>query len=292
MVDVNTGSVVWHCFNCNFSTIYTPGQHLNYKFRKLLSWMGMGENEIRWLVIEAIRIKDSDTSASVKKEKFEYTPTVYSLPADATNVLESLDSSALEFLLERNVSPYEYDFYTSQQTEFNLNRRLIIPCTWQKNILGYTARAWDKTVSKKYHAQYDKSFVFNMDRQQPDWKFVLVTEGPFDAMSVHGVSVLGNECNLTQIDLIDSLGREVIVVPDFDVAYKNKQKVWAGAQLIEQALEYGWSVSFPVWAETCKDANEAVAKYGRLFVIKSILQAKEHSRLKIEIKKRTWFNNV
>jgi len=38
-----------------------------------------------------------------------------------------------------------------------------------------------------------------------------------------------------------------------------------------------------VWQETCKDINEAVVKYGRLFVIKSILDAKESSRLKIEL---------
>jgi hypothetical protein len=294
MLDASTGSVVWHCFNCNFSTIYTPGQHLNYKFRKLLSWMGMGENEIRWLVIEAIRIKDTSITVDLKEQQqtTQFSPTKYALPEDAVNVLESLDTCALEYLLKRNISPYEYDFYTSNLSENNLNRRVIAPCTWKNDIIGYSARAWDTAVAKKYHAQYDKSYVFNIDRQQPDWKFVLVNEGPFDAMSVHGVSVLSNECNLSQVDLIDSLAREVIVVPDFDVAYKNKRKIWAGANLIDQALEYGWSVSFPIWAETCKDANEAVVKYGRLFVIKSIIEAKEHSKLKIEIKKRAWYNNI
>ena len=50
--------------------------------------------------------------------------------------------------------------------------------------------------------------------------------------------------------------------------------------------EYGWSVSYPVWHETCKDVNEAVVKYGKLFVLKAILAGKEISRLKIELKKK------
>jgi hypothetical protein len=42
-------------------------------------------------------------------------------------------------------------------------------------------------------------------------------------------------------------------------------------------------VAFPVWAETSKDINEAVTRYGKLFVLKSILDSKETSRLKIEL---------
>jgi DNA primase len=104
-----------------------------------------------------------------------------------------------------------------------------------------------------------------------------VVEGPFDAMSVDGVAVLSNECSEIQADIIDSLAREVIVVPDKDKA---------GMKLIDDAIKFGWSVSFPVWQETCKDAAEAVSRYGKLFTLKSILEAKESSKLKIELLKR------
>ena len=85
-----------------------------------------------------------------------------------------------------------------------------------------------------------------------------------------------------QADIIDSLAREVIVVPDRDRA---------GVKLIDSALEYGWHVSFPVWQETCKDVSEAVERYGKLFVLKSILDARETGRLKIELKKKR-LNNI
>jgi hypothetical protein len=35
-------------------------------------------------------------------------------------------------------------------------------------------------------------------------------------MSIDGVAILGSECSEQQADIIESLGREVIVVPDFD----------------------------------------------------------------------------
>jgi DNA primase len=119
--------------------------------------------------------------------------------------------------------------------------------------------------------------VFNTDLQSPDAKFVIVVEGPFDAMAIDGVAILSNECSETQADIIDSLTREVILVPDRDRA---------GAKLVNDALEYGWSVSFPEWETDIKDVSAAVERYGKLFVLKSILAAKETSRLKIELKKK------
>jgi hypothetical protein len=93
-----------------------------------------------------------------------------------------------------------------------------------------------------------------------------------------------NEISEQQAEIIESLGREVIYVPDFD-QHLNKQgrPVWPGLAAVEQAIEYGWSVSFPVWRETCKDVNAAVIKYGKLFVIKAILDAKESNSLKIKL---------
>jgi hypothetical protein len=62
--------------------------------------------------------------------------------------------------------------------------------------------------------------------------------------------------------------------------------VWAGERLVTQALEYGWSVSFPVWREECKDVAAAVQKYGKLFTMRTILNGRESSRLKIELMRK------
>jgi DNA primase len=152
---------------------------------------------------------------------------------------------------------------------------------WEGKIVGYTSRAFVDGVKPKYYSNYEPNLVFNLNNQQPESKFVIVCEGPFDAMAIDGVSVMSNDCSETQADIIDSLGKEVIVVADRDRA---------GAQLINRAVEYGWTVSFPIWQETCKDINEAVIKYGKLFVLKAILDAKETSKLKIELMKKKLYN--
>ena len=75
----------------------------------------------------------------------------------------------------------------------------------------------------------------------------------------------------------------MIVVPDYDRACM---------RLVDNAQEYGWSVSFPIWFGTFKDINEAVIKYGKLFVLKSIIEARETSRLKIELRKKKIHNSL
>ena len=100
-------------------------------------------------------------------------------------------------------------------------------------------------------------------------------------MAIDGIAVLSNECSETQADIIDSLARDVIVVPDADRA---------GTKLVDAALEYGWNVSYPIWQKECKDIGSAVEKYGKLFVLKSILAGTETGRLKIELLKKRLYN--
>lgn len=266
------GKISYSCFNCQFKTGYRPGQHLGYKFRRLLAWLGADENTVNRLVIEAVRIREYTGSAQVEPEPVEIAFKPRALP-DPVYLVDQ-DPVALKYCQDRGIDLNKYPVLATDRTEHNLNRRVIIPFTWQNQLIGYTARAWDSQVRPKYHSQYEPNYVFNMDQQRADSEFVIVCEGPFDAMSIDGVAVLSNDCSETQADIIDTLGREVVLVPDQDRA---------GQQLIRRAQEYGWSVSFPIWAETSKDINEAVLRYGRLFVLKSILDSRETSRLKIEL---------
>jgi len=285
------GGCSFHCFNCNFKASYVPGRHLTYKFRKLLGWLGASENEIKRLVIDAIRVKDivSPDAVIEEVEPIDFKPrplpdeaqdfftlnTFYTLNDDK-DVPQGYHNAVL-YISNRLIDFQKYPFYWTPETQYNLHKRVIIPFTWKGNIIGYSARAFDDTVKPKYHSNYEPNYVFNVDRQKHDSKFVIVSEGPFDAMAVDGVAVLSNECSEIQADIIDSLGREVIVVPDGDKS---------GKKLIDDALEYGWSVSFPIWQKDYKDVSEAVEKLGKLFVIKSILAGKETGRLKIELLKK------
>ena len=290
------GGVSYHCFNCNFKASYVPGRHLTYKFRKLLSWLGADENTIKRLVIDAIRVRDlvapEQLVEVIEQEeiKFKARP----LPVEASTLTELAMMYHLKdgdmprdfidsvvYVAGRHIDTQKYTFYWTPETQYNLNKRVIIPFTWRNQTIGYTARTFAEDVKPKYHNSHEGNYVFNTDRQHKDAKFVIVVEGPFDAMAVDGVAILGNECSEIQADIIDGLGREVIVVPDADRA---------GAKLVDRAIEYGWSVSFPVWQDRHKDVASAVEAYGKLFVIKSIIDAKQSSRLKIELRKKKVYN--
>ena len=203
------GGVSYHCFNCNFKASYVPGRHLTYKFRKLLSWLGADEGTIKRLVIDAIRIKDlvapEQLVEVVEQEeiKFKARP----LPEDSSNMeelgmmykLKDYEDMPADFVdavtyaFHRKVDFSKYQLYWTPETQYNLNKRVIIPFTWKNQIIGYTSRTFDDAVKPKYHSSYESNFVFNVDKQLKDAKFVIVVEGPFDAMAVDGVAVLSNE---------------------------------------------------------------------------------------------------
>ena len=292
------GGVSYHCFNCQFKTSYQPGRPLSFKFRKLLNWLGADPTEVKRLVIEAIRVKELIRPEDIRAPEEEIVFEARSLPQEAQSFLAlaefyklaeyqstpKLFTDAVHYALDRKIDTIKYDLYWTPEVEHKLNHRVIVPFVYKGRTVGYTARATVDGIKPKYHSNHPANFVFNMDRQLPTSKFVLVVEGPFDAMSIDGVSVQTNEISEQQAEIIEGLGREVIYVPDFD-QHLNKQgrAVWPGLAAVEQAIEYGWSVSFPVWRETCKDVNAAVIKYGKLFVMKAILEGKESNSLKIKL---------
>ena len=105
--------------------------------------------------------------------------------------------------------------------------------------------------------------------------FFGVFEGSIDAIMLGGIAVLTNEISPEQALQITQLGKQVIVVPDQDKP---------GIRMAEQAIELGWSVSFPNWAEDIKDAGEAINRYGRLATMISILKNVETTELKSKLR--------
>jgi len=168
--------------------------------------------------------------------------------------------------------------YSPDKT-WDVDHRLLIPFYWRGDVVGFTGRMFEQSDKVKYYTDVQPGYVFNMDAQDWTRKFVIVTEGPFDAITISGVSILGSEINETQRELIDGLGRRVIVVPDRDAP---------GEKLIGQAKEFGWSVAFPEWGDGVNDVADAVAKYGRLFVLQSILKTAESNKLKIDLKRKMY----
>ena len=285
------GTISYHCFNCGFKANYTVGRKLNQKMRMFMGYINIPDDTIRKMAIEAMREEEGETKYEQKKfvtfskralpknaHKLETWLEKYVAKDLTAPQWEKIDA-LLNYLKSRGIGPDWYDFMYSPDQHWDVNKRLLIPFYWRGDTEGFTGRMFEQSDKVKYYTDVQPGYVFNMDVQDWTRKFVIVTEGPFDAITVSGVSILGSEINDIQKELINNLNRQVIVVPDRDAP---------GEKLINQAIEFGWSVAFPEWEIGVNDIAEAVQRYGRLFTIQSILKTTEKTKLKIDLKRKMY----
>jgi hypothetical protein len=271
----------YHCFNCSYTASFVLGRTVSFKAKKLLGWMGVPDNEIDMLNLESLRhrsihgiIEDRQKTfnalSDIKFEEFDDFPPF-------AEVVTPEFPLYWDYIRKRKVPEY-FPVMTSIKTDGVHWTRpyVLIPFTYNDRVVGWTARFLDDKIPK-YINHSQPGYVFGIDLQQANWQSVIVTEGIFDALSISGLAVMHNTISDGQARLIRSLGKEVIVVPDQDLA---------GVELINCAVELGYNVSIPEWPAGCKDVNDAVIKLGRLGALLTIMQARETSRIKIELRKK------
>ena len=280
--------VSFHCFNCGFKTSWRNGRNLSFKMKKFMRWLNVPDDTITKLALQVLQTKTDSTG----HKTFITLPKFVSkeLPPKSKPIHEWADYKALEpggidkdlfkvleYIAARKLNLNDYDFYWTPEAGYR--DRLIIPFYYREKVVGYTAR---KVVESKvkYLSEQQPGYVFNIDEQTDDRKYVVAVEGPIDAIAIDGVASLGSEIKEQQTALLNSLGKHVIVVPDRDEA---------GQKLVYDAMEAGWSVSMPDWSQDIGDANDAVRKYGRLHTLYSIVKNAEESQLKIKLRMKKWF---
>jgi len=281
---VNGGDAVsYHCFNCGFKCSWQPGRHISQKMNKFMRDLNIPDDVIAQLRLEALKL-DQNNTAEIRSiiPKFD----VRALPMDSQLITDLLNDPpeklipVLEYMVSRKIYPEEFPFYWTPKVGFS--NRLIIPFLFNNEIVGWTARTIGD-ATPKYLSEQQPGYVFNLDNQKDNREFVIVSEGPFDALSIDGCAVLGAEIKDSQNWLLKQLGKELILVPDRD---------HEGPKTIEQAIELGWSVSMPEWPDGVKDINDAVIKLGRLATLWLIVSAKESNELKIRLRMKTWFKEI
>lgn len=271
----------FHCFNCGFTASFILGRTLSFKARRLLQWLNVPQEEIERVNLESLRQRNIQgiledrqrTAHTVQGIEFEDRD----LPEEFALVDRNM-TVHWQYLRDRCV-PENYPIgmiHGNTDDKFTRRQGVIIPFTYDGRIVGHTRRFFDDHNPRYIH-DMQPGFVFGTDMQQPDWQHAIVVEGVFDALAISGLAVLHAEINDTQARLIRSLDREITVVPDQDEA---------GMRLVDRALELGWAVSMPDWPDHVKDVNDAVKQWGRLVTLIHIFQARETSRIKIELRKK------
>jgi hypothetical protein len=264
----------YHCFNCGYTASFILGRNLSFKARKLLTWLNVPQEEIERINLESLKHR-SITGLLDDRQK--------TVAAIQDIHFEERDLGGVEFVtpthteiwnyLRSRCAPVDYPFMVSATA--GSRPGVIIPFTYNNTLVGNTTRFLDDR-KPVWLNDFQPGYVFGTDLQHPNWQSVVVTEGIFDALSISGLALMHNEVSDSQARLIRSLGKEIVVVPDQDRP---------GMELVNRAIELGWSVSMPRW-DGCKDVNDAVKKYGRLATLLTIMQARETSRIKIEMRRK------
>lgn len=292
-------SIVYNCYNCGFKASF-KNYSLTKNFELLMSYLNISHEDIQRAKLELISkkingdISSNDISSNLLPDlNF---PTV-SLPGNPKLVSDLVSSGyhlkskafnqCLQYLVSRGRAVAEgSDYYWSSEplienetVKLPLYNRLIIPFKYQNRIVGWTARytygRTPKNVPKYYNSNLPTGFLYNGDFiSSLSRKYIIIVEGPLDAIAISGVSPFGSTMSKAQVNWLNSTDKEKIVLPDRERTNQD---------LIDTALKNKWSVSFPSWGDKIKDAADASAVYGRLYTIHSIIQSRTSNENKIQI---------
>jgi len=278
-VIINGDAWNYHCFNCGFKAGWSPGKLLSKNTKDLFRWLGMPDEKISKLGLYALKLKE-DQPATYKELTFDLKE--IELPKNTHPIQHWISNTedqeilkqltpVIDYVLKRGFDPLDPMFMWS--TSPGYTDRVVIPFYQNDVIVGFTGRKI--TPGKpKYLTDSQSGYVFNIDRQTYERKYVIVVEGQFDALAVDGVAIMTNEPNDVQIARINALGKKVICVPDRDRP---------GAKMIDHAVKNGWSVSLPEWGEGIKDVADARIKFGQLYTLFTILHYCEDNKIKMQL---------
>lgn len=282
-------SFVYNCFNCHYRTGFTLGQYLSKKCEHLLKLYGASYEQIKTLkqMIKEYNEKNGDGTT---QEKVIYRPrTIREIPSMYESINESIKNKVnsptltkvLNYITLRNPRLLEWADLMWAEGQDNF----LIPCYEFGEVVGYTLRSLNDYSRNKYIHFTPEGYIHNFDTLFKEREYNIICEGDLDAMAIDGLGILSSEITSERLKRLLSYnnGQELIICPDRDKA---------GSKLVKQVIEENlpFSVSFPNWERGIKDVEEAVRKYGRLYVVYNILMNKEKDKQKIKFNALKWFN--
>ena len=220
----------YHCFNCGFKCGFMLGKSITQNTKSLLQWSGIDPTQISKWSLESLQHKDLLDFTNLKKQKSKIKFKEHTLPeGELIDVNNPLHKVYVDYLSMRLINYNDYPFLVTPNDTGRQSNRIIIPYTYNNKIVGHTSRFLDNKIPK-YINEQQPGYVFNLDSQHDNRDFVIVAEGPFDALSISGCALLGAEIKDSQNWLLKQLGKEVILVPDRD---------HEGPKTVERAIELG-----------------------------------------------------
>ncbi len=260
----------YHCYNCGFVVGFNErSSEISDDMVKLLDCYHIPRSEWEHLYIELLSKQNKYQSSPEYKQLKSIEPTVLSLP-DHFVPLADYDPEDMwriiaedHLIEERGIDPLEYPFYLSGHKDWL--GRLIIPIYNRKNeLIYYQGRSLIDHPRKYLSPPEGKSKVLYGFNQIYTHSIspLLIVEGFFDAFVIGGCALLGNDISDEQIEHISRSQRKKVLIPD---------RIGNGQLSAHKAIELGWGICTPSIGD-CKDISAAVKKYGKMYVMNTIME--------------------
>jgi hypothetical protein len=271
----------YNCFNCGIDGNFDPNRDVPHskKMWDIFRAFNIPVNEVNSIL--ASKLSDEKKSVLKRRERIHFSKIK---PPDFFKLLTEFPEDDVFAEEARNylwgkyrITPDDYPFYLSTGKTMSENKddiylsralrpRIIIPALNNGNIIYWQARVFIGEHYKKYISatvEDSSAILFGVDNiHSGNQELPLyVTEGFFDSWHVNGVAVLTNTMKDIKVTLLDRSRRPKVVIPDY-----NKD----GMNLANQAIDVGWGISLPNTLP-CGDLCNAIIHFGKLYVIKSIV---------------------
>lgn len=267
------GDVAFHCFNCGVKTTYLPAKHRSMprKMERILNDLHVPDDEWKKVVFTNLS-KHHPQTTHQKQEFLDLEPIELTLPKHFYKLSNNQEDKwaiiAWDYLEnQRGVDPSKHDFYLSTgegtPDAKRWKGRVIIPIYKDNKLIFWQGRDLTGKAIKKYlspSVPKDK-IMYGFDRLTHSDEPLYVTEGWFDAEAVDGIALMGNEISDHHVKWLNRSSRRKVYVPD---------RFGDGKRAAMKALKMGFSISTPDIGDNCKDLSDAVKKYGKLFVLKTL----------------------
>lgn len=271
------GTVVgYNCFNCGHSAVFNPAEHSTMPKNMVTVLESFDIPKVDWQPALFGSLMLTGSTAQTQAAQFkDIEPSETVFPSYFYKLTDDPDDEwaqwAIQYLTDdRQVDWKSYPFFLVRKDKHPGNARwygrLIIPVYKDSKLIYWQGRDLTGKHVKKYLSPdipRDK-IIGGYDKLQDFSTAPLyVTEGWFDAYWLDGVSIFGNKMTPEQIKWLTKSPRPKVIVPD---------RMGDGQLLANQALELGWSISLPDTGSE-RDINDAVKKYGHLYVRKAVKDA-------------------
>lgn len=253
----DNGNIGYHCFNCSTKAKYQANHYISKTMQEVLLAFGIPTEDIQRLNFNSI--SSVPNKNVIEDNKLIELP----LPYYFSKITDTAWSRvAIEYLNSRSINEYDKFLICEDKDINNWYGRLIIPFYREGKLVYYQGRGLNNSPKRYMNANTgDTTILYNYDEIFKTKDILFVVEGVFDAFHLNGVAILGNELSDKKIKIINQSKRRKVYIPDRTGGYKTALN----------ALAANWEIALPDIGN-CKDINEAIVKYGYLYVYRSIME--------------------